>query len=261
MGTMPLRARVALVTGAGSPDGIGFAVAQALARDGARVAIASTTERIHQRAAELAADGAEAAGWVRDLTDRDGVRSLITEVHARFGAVQVLVNNAGMTQTGITDASPLFHELTPELWDRQIAMTLTTAFNVTREVAGDLIAQRWGRIINVSSVTGPVVSYPGQSAYATAKAGLDGLTRSLAVELGPYAITVNSVAPGWVATGSLSPAERRSGQFTPVGRPGRPDEIAAAVAFLARPEAAYITGQSLVIDGGNTIQEDHAPER
>lgn len=258
MGSMPLRGRVALVTGAGSASGIGFAVAQALARDGARVAITSTTERIHQRAAELAAEGAEAAGWVRDLTDRAGVRSLIAEIHARFGAVQVLVNNAGMTQTGMEDASPLFHELAPELWDRQIAISLTTAFNVTREVVGDLILQGWGRIITVSSVTGPVVSYPGQSAYATAKAGLDGLTRSLAIELGQYAITVNNVAPGWIATGSLSAAERRSGDHTPIGRPGHPDEIAAAVAFLARPEAAYITGQSLVVDGGNTIQENHA---
>lgn len=261
MSLLPLRGRVALVTGAGSESGIGFSVARALAQNGARVAITSTTERIHQRAAELAADGADATGWVRDLTNRAGVRSLIGEIHARFGPVQVLVNNAGMAQTGVEEASSLFHELAPELWDRQIAISLTTAFNVTRGVVGDLIAQGWGRIITVSSVTGPVVSYPGQTAYAAAKAGLDGLTRSLAVELGPHGITVNSVAPGWVATGSLSTPELRSGDFTPIGRPGRPDEIAAAVAFLARPEAAYITGQSLVVDGGNTIQEDHAHGR
>jgi 3-oxoacyl-[acyl-carrier protein] reductase len=261
MSSLPLRGRLALVTGVGGVDGIGFAVAQALARDGARVAITSTTDRAHQRAGELTAQGAEAVGWVRDLTDRAGVRSLLDEIHTRLGRVEVLVNNAGMTQTGGAEASALFHELAPEQWDRQIAITLTSAFNVTRELVNDLIGHGWGRIVTVSSVTGPLVSYPGQSAYAAAKAGLEGLTRSLAVELGQYGITVNSVAPGWIETGSVPVSERRSGEFTPVGRPGRPEEVAAAVSFLARPEAAYITGQSLVVDGGNTIQEDHAPKR
>jgi 3-oxoacyl-[acyl-carrier protein] reductase len=254
----PLAGRVALVTGAGSAEGIGFAVAEQLLRYGASVAIASTTERIHERARELGRDGRPVSAHVADLTDRGATRGIVAAVEQEQGPIEVLVNNAGMAKLGEELADAPVHELDPAEWDRQLASSLTTAFNVAQAVLGSLIGRGWGRIVNVSSVTGTVASYASQAPYAAAKAGMDGLTRTLAVELGRYGITVNSVLPGWIATASSTESELRSGLFTPVGRPGTPAEVAAAVAFLATPAASYITGHTLVVDGGNTVQEDHA---
>jgi 3-oxoacyl-[acyl-carrier protein] reductase len=257
----PLAGRVALVTGAGSAEGIGLAIAEQLLRLGAAVAITSTTDRIHDRVRELSGDGRSVSGHVADLTDRAATRQLVAAVQDQHGPIEVLVNNAGMTQVGVADADAPVHELEPSEWDRQLAITLTTAFNITHELLGPLIPRGWGRIVNVSSVTGPLVSYVGQAPYAAAKAGMDGLTRTLAVELGPHGITVNSVLPGWIATASSTESERRSGEFTPLGRPGTAEEVAAAVAFLTTPAASYITGHTLVVDGGNTVQDDHAHGR
>jgi 3-oxoacyl-[acyl-carrier protein] reductase len=261
MSELSLAGRTALVSGAGSETGIGFAVAAALVGAGARVAITSTTARIHERAAELRAIGADVFAWAGDLTDRAAVRELVEATEDTLGPLDILVNNAGMAQTGTALRDGPVHTLHGESWDRQIAITLTTAFNLTRLVAGGMLDRGWGRIVTVSSVTGPLVSFAGQGAYAAAKAGLEGLTRTLAIELGPHGITANTVAPGWIATGSSTEAELRSGRYTPVGRPGTPREVAAAVVFLASPAASYITGHTLVVDGGNTIQEDHAHDR
>jgi 3-oxoacyl-[acyl-carrier protein] reductase len=257
----PLAGRVALVTGVGSAEGIGFAIAERLVRYGASVAITSTSDRVHDRARELGRDGGSVSGQIADLTDRVATSRLVRAVENEYGPIEILVNNAGMTQVGVADADAPVHELAPSEWDRQLAITLTTAFNVVHEVLGSLIDRGWGRIVNVSSVTGPIVSYAGVAPYAAAKAGMDGLTRTLAVELGPHGITVNSVAPGWIATASSSQSELRSGQFTPIGRPGTPEEVAAAVAFLTTPAASYITGHTLVVDGGNTVQDDHSHGR
>jgi len=247
-----LKGRVALVTGAGSAEGIGFATARLLAAQGAAVALTSTTERIHERVAVL---GNGHVGMVCDLRSFENTRRLVTSIIERFGKLDILVNNAGMVQTGTKALSGRFDSLTESQWDGEIELNLKTCFNVTRVALPHMIRKKYGRIVNVSSVTGPVVSDRGMSAYSAAKAGMAGLTRALALESGRSGITVNAVAPGWIKTASSTDRENEAGRNTPIGRPGTSAEVAALIVFLCSDEASYITGQIIVVDGGNTVQE------
>jgi 3-oxoacyl-[acyl-carrier protein] reductase len=250
--------RNALVTGCGSPDGIGYAGARLLARLGGRVAITSTTaERIEARAVELRGDGAEVSAHVADLTDREQAVDLVAAARAAHGPIDVLVNAAGMVQTGTDAVSATFAELEPEELQRELEITLKTAFHTTQAALAGMAERRYGRIVMVSSVTGPLVTAPGSTAYATAKAAMDGMMRTIALEYGRLGITANSVAPGWIATASSTPNELEAARHTPVGRPGTSDEVAGLIAYLASEAAGYVTGQSIVIDGGNVIQEPH----
>lgn len=249
---MPTEMKTALVTGSGSPTGIGFATAKHLCSAGYRVTITSTSERIRERENELKKLGYDCSSYPADLTDANSVRFLIETV----GPIDALVNNAGMAALGQLDKTGPLEEMSDETWAMTINRNLTTAFHVIRAVLPHMKARKWGRIVNIASTTGTVTGIAFDSAYSAAKGGMLGLTRSLSLEVAKYGITVNSVAPGWIATGSQTGAEAQAGLSTPVGRSGTADEVGACAAFLCSPAASYVTGQLLVVDGGNSIVED-----
>ena len=233
----------AIVTG--STRGIGRAIAESLAGAGARVAVVG---RDQARAAEAAAAIANnARGFAADVSDPASVVALIEAVEKEFGQVDILVNNAGLTRDNI-----LFR-LKDDDWDAVLDANLRGAFVAIRAVARGMIKRRWGRIINIASVVG-ITGNKGQANYAASKAGLIGLTKSVAKELGSRNVLVNAVAPGFIETdmtAAMTPEARSglAGQI-PLERLGTPQDIAGVVTFLASDQAAYITGQTIVVDGG-----------
>jgi len=205
--TTRFKNRVALITGAGSETGIGFAAARIIAAGGARAAITATTDRIYARVKTIEAAGGDVKGYTADLMDRTQVKQLVERVINDFGRIDILVNNAGMVQVGKKET--FFHmvDLPQSEWDEAIDRNLNTCFNLTHAVLPSMIKNEYGRIVNVSSVTGPLVSNPGAAAYSAAKAAMVGMSRSLAIETAKYNITVN--------TGSLRAHPRLKKKWRP----------------------------------------------
>jgi 3-oxoacyl-[acyl-carrier protein] reductase len=244
--------QVVLVTGAGSADGIGFACAHAFARAGLRVAITATGKRIFERLEEL---GKGHVAYTADLVNSAEVANLIKCAGRDLGPIDVVVNNAGMMQQGKKSRVATIEKLSDEDWQHQLNINVTTAFNVTREVLPYMQKSRFGRIVNIASVTGPVVTFARTAGYSAAKAAMTGLTRATALENAKFGITCNAILPGWIETGIVSPVQARAGKACPTGRQGKPEEIAACALFLASRSASYVNGAMLVVDGGNSLME------
>ena len=238
--------RIALVTGAS--QGIGRATALRLARDGAHVALAARNlEKLTEVAAEIASAGGTAHPFLLDAAAEDSIKTCVKDVVAHFGRIEILVNNAGITRDMLAMGMKR-----PD-WDDVLTTNLTGPFLLAQGAMRSMLKTRWGRIINITSVVGET-GQAGQANYAASKAGLIGLTKSLARELGSRAITVNAVAPGYIETAMtavLTDVQKQAmTQHIPLARPGTDADVAAAVAFLASEDAGYITGHTLDVNGG-----------
>lgn len=243
--------RTAIVTGAAS--GIGLAIAERLAADGLAVAVLDLNgEAADAAAAKIVAAGGTAIGVQADVTDRATVDAAVDQVRAELGAPTVLVNNAGL------DGFQPFLKIKAETWNRIIEVNLTGTFQCCQAVVPDMLAARWGRIVNISSSSAQG-GQPLMTHYVASKAGVIGFTKALALELGPKGITVNTIPPGFIDTPMLRRSESKGllgdsvdhhASLTPVRRVGRPEDIAAACSFLVSDDASYITGQVMGVNGG-----------
>ena len=256
-----LEGKIAIVTGAAR--GIGEGVVRVMAREGAIVVLTDILDQVHETAKSIRDQGHKAVSFKMDVTQSAESNDVVKNVLEQFGRVDILHNNAGVGKAG-----PLI-DMTEAVWEGVFAVNVKGPFLCTKAVLPSMIKQRYGRIINTSSVTGPMVADPGTCAYSATKAALWGFTRALACEMAKYGITANAVLPGWIETPMMTKgAVRGSPQYPethlerlaseiPMGRLGTPEEVGELVAFLASDEAKYMTGASIVLDGGANLPETY----
>jgi len=253
-----LHDKVAIVTGAA--QGIGEGIARALAREGAAVVLWDMVNRVHETTHSISRSGRRAISYTVDVSDEDQVHQISLEVSKQYGKVDILVNNAG-----IAHFAP-FVEMTNELRDNIFKVNFNGMWNCTKAFIPNMIDRSYGRIINISSVTGPRVATPGLTAYAATKGAISGFTKTLALEVAGFGITVNAILPGFIGTPLTKPMAddfqmneeefaKWLGKSIPLKRMGTIEELGDLAVFLASDESKYITGQEIIIDGGNSIQE------
>jgi 3-oxoacyl-[acyl-carrier protein] reductase len=243
---MSLSGRVALITGAS--QGIGRTCALRLAKDGASIAVAARNQdKLNELVIEITAAGGKASAFALDVADEEQVKSKVKGIIAQFGKIDILVNNAGITR------DQLVMRMKRADWDAVLQTNLTSAYLCIQQVIGSMLKQRWGRIINITSVFGQM-GQAGQANYSASKAGLIGLTMAIAREVGSRSITCNAVAPGFIETAMTAALSDEFKQTAvkqiPLGRVGSSEDVAGAVAFLASDDASYITGHVLNVNGG-----------
>ncbi len=248
-----LTGKVALITGAGSSAGIGFTTAKLLHEMGSKVFITGKSERIKDRANDL-----NCPYLIADLSNVRDVEILAERVKDEYGQLDILVNNAGMTSvdSGQGAESGDIESIDLQNFVASLERNLVSAFLVTKYSLELLKESGNPRVIMISSITGPLMAMKNEVSYASSKAGMAGLTKSLALDLAKYRILVNAIAPGWIATESQTSHEKKFGLNTPLGRSANAAEVASLVGYLASNEASYITGQIIAVDGGNSIQEE-----
>ena len=252
--------RRALITGAGSTTGIGFHAARLLAHSGLEVFLTAQSNRVTERSRELASEGYVARGLSADLTLAEGRQDVVRWVSGFGDSLDVIVVNHGMTSVSSpmeqTGESGAIDSTGVEQFELSLSRNLTSAYGLIKDLLPLLRKSPSGRIVAVTSVTGGTMAMRNEVSYAASKAGLEGLVRALALDEAAHGMTVNAIAPGWIETGSQTEHEARQGLSTPLGRSGTPEEVAAVIAFVASPAASYLTGQVIVVDGGNSIAEE-----
>jgi len=258
-----LKDRIAIVTGAARGNGEG--IARALAKEGAMVVLWDVVDRVDETATSIRSSGKNAISFRVDITETNQVNQTVQEILKRYAKVDILVNNAG-----VYPFVP-FLDMSDELRDKVFNINIKGTWNCTKAVLPSMIKQKYGKIVNISSVTGPLVSDPGATAYSATKGAISGFTRALALEVAEFGINVNAILPGYIDTPGVKELVKTLGadpeEFTralaksvPMRRLGTIDDVGKLAVFLASEESEYITGQEIVIDGGNVIQEQKGAE-